>query len=152
MVTLLGSILGFLSSAFPELLKILKDRHDRKHELEIFDRQVEMAKLGHSQRLEEIQINADSAEAVALYNHASLKATPWVDALSGSVRPLITYAFFILYAGVKCAQWAILRTAPTVASWGETLLQLWQLEDQVLFATVMAFWFGQRTLRHRLGR
>ena len=152
MVTLLGSILGFLSSAFPEMLKIFKDRHDRRHELDILDRQVEMSKIGHNQRLEEIQINADATEAVALYSHASIKSAPWVDVLAGSVRPLVTYAFFLLYAGVKYAQWSVLRQLTTISTWSETLLQLWQIEDQVLFATVMSFWFGQRTLRQRFRR
>lgn len=38
MITLLGSLLGFLSSAFPEVLRHWQDRQDRKHELHILDR------------------------------------------------------------------------------------------------------------------
>ncbi len=52
MLTLLGSLLGFISSAFPDLLKIWQDKQDRKHELEILDRQMEQMRLDHSQRLE----------------------------------------------------------------------------------------------------
>ncbi|WP_019223831.1 hypothetical protein [Bartonella rattaustraliani] len=41
MLTLLGSLLGFLSSAFPDLLKIWRDKEDRKHELAILQLQME---------------------------------------------------------------------------------------------------------------
>jgi len=49
MLTLLGSLLGFISSAFPDLLKIWQDKQDRKHELQILDRQMEQMRLGHNQ-------------------------------------------------------------------------------------------------------
>lgn len=70
MLTLLGSLLGFLSSTFPEFLKLFRDSQDRKHELAILDRQMEQQRLGHSQRLEEIQIVANVAESQALYSYA----------------------------------------------------------------------------------
>jgi len=63
MLTLLGSLLGFITSAFPQLLGLIKDWQDRRHELAILDRQMEMQKLGHTQRLEEIAITADIAES-----------------------------------------------------------------------------------------
>ena len=63
MLTLLGSLLGFATSAFPDLLALLRDRQDRMHELAILDRQMEQAKLGHQQRLEEIEVQADIAES-----------------------------------------------------------------------------------------
>jgi hypothetical protein len=42
---------------------------DRKHELAILDRQMEMQRQGHTQRLEEIAVTADIAEAQALCRH-----------------------------------------------------------------------------------
>lgn len=102
MLTLLGSLLGFFSSTFPEFLKLFRDSQDRKHELAILDRQMEQQRLGHTQRLEEIQIAADVAESQALYSYTNHPtATPWVEALQASVRPVITYAFFLVFAVVK---------------------------------------------------
>jgi hypothetical protein len=55
-----------------------------------------------AQRLEEIQIAADVAESQALFSYANHPtATPWVEALQASVRPVITYAFFLVFAVVK---------------------------------------------------
>jgi len=44
------------------------------------------------------------AESKALYAHASQSSgVKWMEALRASVRSVITYAFFILFATVKTA-------------------------------------------------
>ncbi|XLM33537.1 MAG: hypothetical protein QFX12_05580 [Rickettsia africae] len=40
MITLLMAITGFMSSIIPEILKIYKDINDKKHEINILDRQI----------------------------------------------------------------------------------------------------------------
>jgi hypothetical protein len=146
MITILGALLGFLGSAFPEVLKTYRDQKDRQHELQILDRQYDMMKSGHRQRLEEIQIQADAVTAKALYAHARPTGVRWVDALAGSVRPVITYSFFLLYAVMKYSQWAIVYHILGSYDWREAFLNIWHMEDQALFATVISFWFGQRML------
>lgn len=146
MLTLLGSLLGFLSSAFPDLLKLWQDHQDRRHELAILDRQMEQMRLGHNQRLEAIELEADIAESRALYQHDSQPSgVRWVDGLRASVRPVITYAFFLLFTAVKTSALIVL-----VNEQGMTLIealpQIWDPETQALFAAVMSFWFGQRAL------
>ena len=100
MLTLLGSLLGFLGSAFPQLLKLFQEAQDRRHELAILDRQMEVQRQGHSQRLEDtepvgegardehserargvadmsppqIRIEGDIQQSVALYQHDSQPA------------------------------------------------------------------------------
>ncbi len=80
MITLLGSLLGFFSAAFPDMLKLFRDAQDRKHELKILEMQMEQQRQGHSQRLEEIGIQADIAESQALYKTYNT-GIRWVDAL-----------------------------------------------------------------------
>lgn len=149
MITLIGSLLGFLSSSFPDLLKVYRDRTDRIHELAILDRQMEMMRQGHHQRLEEIQIQANAIEAQALYQHARASGVKWVDALAGTVRPIITYAFFALYTLVKIAQWFLVYQV-LEQQWAPAMVQVWNGEDQALFATVVAFWFGHRMLTKKI--
>jgi|SaaInlStandDraft_6_1057023.scaffolds.fasta_scaffold08285_5 hypothetical protein len=112
MLTLLGAVLGFVSSAFPEVLKYFREDKDCKQEQEIMDRQIELSKLGASHRLEEGRLNTDANERVSLYSHAKSVGVKWIDALPGSVRPVITYAFFILYALLKLAQWHAIIPSP----------------------------------------
>ena len=70
---------------------------------------MEQQRLGHTQRLEEIQIAADVAESQALYSYANHSTgSPWVEALQASVRPIITYAFFLVFAVVKVSALATL--------------------------------------------
>ena len=68
-----------------------------------------------------------------------------VDGLRASVRPLITYVFFLLFTTVKISALTVL-----VYEQGMTLIealpQIWDPETQALFAAVMSFWFCQRAL------
>ena len=135
-----GTVLSRLAPA------LRRDRADRKHELAILDRQMEAQRQGHSQRLEEIHVQADIAESKALYAHASQPSgVQWVEALRASVRPVITYAFFILFATVKIA--ALLQLLEQGVGFTDGLIAIWDAETQALFAAVMSFWFGQRALQ-----
>jgi len=145
MLTLLGSLLGFVTSAFPDMLGLFRDWQDRKHELAILDRQMEQMTLGHQQRLEEIEVQADIAESKALYQHDKPVGVAWVDSLRASVRPVITYAFFLLFASVKGSALYVLIAVEGLLL-AEALPRIWDPETQALFAAVMSFWFGQRAL------
>ena len=146
MLTLLGSLLGFITSAFPQLLGLIKDWQDRRHELAILDRQMEMQRQGHTQRLEEIAVAADIAESQAIYRHdAQPSGVKWVDGLRSSVRPMITYAFFLLFAAVKGSGLYLLIAVEGLVL-AEALPQVWDGETAALFAAVVSFWFGARSL------
>jgi len=140
MMTLLATLLGFISSTFPDLLKVWKDGTDRKHELEILKLQLEQQRQGHINRLEEIQIAADSVEAKALYRTYSI-GIKWVDAFNGTVRPVLAYSFFILYAVVKYAQISMLLDYSPIV---EAITLIWHEDDQAIFAGIISFYFGQR--------
>lgn len=145
MFTLLGSLLGFFSSAFPDLLGIWRDRADRQHELSILDRQVKLQQQGHTQRLEAINLQADISESQALYRHDSTPSgVKWIDGLRASVRPILTYAFFTVFTTVKIAILVKLINSNVVLT--DALILVWDAETQALFAAVMSFWFGQRAL------
>jgi hypothetical protein len=149
MLTLLGSLLGFLGSAFPQILKLFQEAHDRRHELAILNLQMEQQRQGHQQRLEEIQRDGDIKQSLALYQHDSQPAGyKWVEALRASVRPVLTYAFFLLFAAVKIAGLYTMVGFDGM-SLAVALPLIWDAETQALFAAIMTFWFGQRALRNR---
>jgi hypothetical protein len=149
MLTLLGSLLGLFGSFVPEFLKHLRDRSDKEHELHLLDRQITFMQANQKHRLEQLEAIGTLKETEALYRHAKPTRVLWVDALSGSVRPIITYVFFLLYAGTKAAEIFLLTDQLPLK---EVMAYLWHPEDQALFAAVMSFWFGQRSLlRFRRG-
>ncbi len=149
MLTLLGSLLGFMSSALPEIMSYFQEKRDLKHELAIIDRQLEQQRLGHSQRLDEISVMSDAAQNQAAYQYASQPTGSWIDALRASVRPVITYAFFLLFTYVKVSSLSVLLN--NGIPFDVAVIRLWDAETQGLFAAVISFWFGSRSLLKRRG-
>ena len=152
MIALIGTAIGFLGSLFPELIKLFREKADRIHELAIMDRQMEMTKLGHVQKMEELSVNADISESLAVYKSAEITLTGvrWIDGLvsllTSSVRPVLTYAFFTLYTLVKWGQYQNLSAMRGDLGFGEILNRLWTPEDMGIFCTIISFWFGSRAM------
>jgi hypothetical protein len=145
--TLLGGLLGGVFRLAPEVLRWFDRKAERDHELAMQDKALEFEKLRGAQRMAEIGAAADAAwntgaidalkEAVAAQGHQS--GVRWADALSVSVRPVITYWFMGLYCAAKTAAFAAAMTAG--AGWGEAILHAWTDADQALWAGVLNFWF-----------
>lgn len=134
MITLLGSLFGFIAAFVPDLFKIYQSTKDRAHELAIMDRQIAAQKQGAAAKLEEINATASMANFEAIYKTYST-GIRWVDAFNGTVRPALAYAFFVLYAVIKIM---LFRESPM--PW-----LLWTEEDQAVFAAIISFYFGQRS-------
>jgi hypothetical protein len=141
MITLLASIAGFITSLIPEIIKFFKDKNDKNHELDILDRQIAHTKHSKGKEIEEIIIASNMIEQASLYSTYKTGVT-WVDALNGSVRPMLAYCFFLMYGSVKFIQYKAVHLA---ASLPEYMDAIWNLEDQAIFAGIISFYFGQRT-------
>jgi hypothetical protein len=139
MISLLGSLLGLLGSTIPNIFNIYKEKKDREHEITLLQLQMQQQAQGHSERLEEIGANADIAESSAIYRTYTTNIV-WVDALNGTVRPVITYAMFTLYMTVKGVQ--VVAAYNNLVSWND----VWTEEDWCILSTVISFYFGQRAM------
>jgi hypothetical protein len=110
--------------------------------------QMQMQAAGATQRLEEINTQADISMQAEAYKFAERKDTgvKWVDAFlewySGIVRPSITFSLFGLYAAVKWAMYLSLVKGGFDSA--AAVVQLWAEEDMALLMGVISFWFGQR--------
>lgn len=145
MITLLGSLIGFTSAALPNLLQLWQENANHKHELAMLDVQIKQQQQIHQNKLQKINTKADIAEIKSLHKHDSLPSGyTWIEGLRSSVRPVITYAFFLLFATVKLA--SLFAMLDNGNSLNESLLHIWDNETQALFAAVVSFWFGQRAL------
>jgi len=145
--TLLGGLLGGIFRLAPEMLRWLDRKGERGHELAMQDKALEFEKLRGAQRMQEIGASADAAwntgalealkEAVA--GQARQSGVRWVDALSSSVRPILTYWFMALYCAAKMALFvASLRAG---LDWTAAATLSWTPADQALWASVLNFWF-----------
>jgi len=149
--TLLGGLLGGAFRLAPEILKWFDRQGERGHELAMQDKALEFEKLRGAQRMSEIGAASDGAwntgvietlrEAVAAQGRPS--GVKWADALSTTVRPVITYLFMALYCTAKgTAFFAALNGG---AGWVEAVQAAWTGADQALWAGVLNFWFLSRT-------
>jgi hypothetical protein len=117
---------------------------------------MEAQKLLHTQRLEEINVQADISESQALYQHSEVKYTgvKWADALlalhQGFVRPNLTYLFTAFYALAKYAQFLGLQRA----GWNnvDAITRIYAGEDLAILASIIGFWFGGRMMKWSIER
>ena len=156
MLTIISMFIGFLSSLAPELLKRWQDASDKKHELAMLELQIEATEKGYGYKADEVGIDAYRAMVVAAHQEQAdtLKnADKWIVDVSASVRPFITYLFMIAFIGFKIASFfaAVNPNLPwhSALTYNQAMLSVWGEEETAIFAGIMAFWFGDRTLSKR---
>jgi len=156
MITLLTTLVSFLAGGLPKLLGFFQDRADKKHEMAMaqlqIERELELRKAGFEaqQRVEEIRvegqmIEAASAERTALYAHdiaIGQGASQWMVNLRAGVRPIITYGLFLLLVFVDVA--GFVYAWHHAVDFQVMLDNIWDDETQIIWASVISFWFGSQ--------
>jgi hypothetical protein len=148
--TLLGGLLGGAFRLAPEALKWLDRKGERSHELAMQDKALEFEKLRGASKMDEIGASGDAAWNVgaletlqtAIRSQSETSGVPWADALSSSVRPVITYSFMLLYAAVKIAIIAI--ALQDGVHWSAAIQLAWNDNDMALFGGIINFFFLNR--------
>ena len=141
MITLLASIAGFITSIIPEIIKLQKEKYNQDHELKFISKQIEYAKISENNKLSELGIKANASEFLSLYSTYNTGIS-WIDALNGTVRPVLTYCFFSLYVYVKILQYKYVINTNQILNYLDII---WSNDDQIIFAGIVSFYFGQRT-------
>ena len=146
MISLLGTLLGFGTSIVPEVLGYFKQKQANEQELAMLEAKANYANKLSELKIKELDAEADIAEAKSIYApDANLDSGDFVNALRGSVRPIITYAFFILFSTVKgVTLYTMVTTEGMDLSAG--MLAVWDEETQAIFSAIIAFWFGNRAM------
>tara|TARA_Y100001938_G_C8017968_1_gene393643 strand:- start:245 stop:691 length:447 start_codon:yes stop_codon:yes gene_type:complete len=145
MLSLLGSLMGFGTSFLPKVMDYFQDKQDKAHELRLMDKQLENQKVLGAQKLQMTHVEADIRESEALLKHdAKLqnKASPWVVNLAASVRPVVTYLLFLEI---------FVLTFAVQFDWmdQEQYQLIWNNEMQAVWAGIVSFWFGSRTMARK---
>ena len=149
MITLLGSLLGFGTSFLPEVLNYFKRGQEQKHELQRIKMEIELMAKRSEFKIQELDKEAEIKEAEGLYKHDSVDAGGFINALRGSVRPIITYAFFGLFVAVQVV--VMMKIIGEGGNWQDAIPLMWTPETQGLFAAIMSFWFGNRAVSKYYG-
>lgn len=151
----------------PKILDFFQDRQDKSHELNLarlqIDREFQLAAAGFAAqreieaiKLDEIRTQTESDEKVALISaqQAEMNAiyahdmslnegtSQWMKDFRASVRPVITYGFFLLLVGIDAT--LAYKGFMSDVDFSTLANQLWDDETQALFASIIAFHFGGR--------
>ncbi len=156
MFTLFTTIVSFLTAGVPKALDFFQDKGDKKHELAMaqlqLQRELELQKAGLASQVkieeikyDEIQTQAASSEREALYQHdieIGKGASTWAINARAMVRPVITYGLFCLLVFVEV--FGFYYSINTGTSFPVAMDHLWDEHMQVIWASIISFWFGSR--------
>lgn len=157
--TLVGTLFGGLFRMAPEVLKWVDRKDERKHELSMFDKQLEADRLKGDMALSQINAQAaasmGAAEVQAIIEATKAQAVQtgvrWVDGINSLMRPLITFWWVVvLYTAALVAQFLFLIDSGETTA--QAVIALWGVEEKALVASIVSFWFVDRSLRKGSGR
>ena len=149
--TLLGGLLGGVFRCIPELLKWLDSKDERKHELDMQDKQLEFTKLQGNQKMAEIgaqnqgEWNTGYLEALksAIAAQAQPTGVKWIDGFNALMRPLIAFQWVILlYPATIVAVFLITINSGTAPS--EALLKCFGPDEKAIASGIINFFFLNR--------
>ena len=145
MMTIIGSLLGFGTSFLPEVLNYFKRGQEQKYELQRMQMEMELMAKRSELNIAELDKEAEIKETEGLYKHDNVDAGGFINALRGSVRPIITYALYGLFVAIKVTALLSLLNQ-TGVSLNMALDTIWDDQTAGLFAAIMSFWFGNRAV------
>jgi hypothetical protein len=145
MLTILGSLLGFAGSAIPSVIEFFNKKQDAKLEIELAKMKTAAlaTKADIDLKMFDRRQHADEHQRLIDHDIALTSDNSWVGGLRKSVRPVITYAFFIIFATVKIS-FLIHIVSDNGVGFSRAMELVWDPETQSIFAAVISFWFGSR--------
>lgn len=152
--TLLGTLFGGLFRMAPELVKLWDRKDERKHELAMFDKQLEADKLKGSQAVEQVNAQAagviGAAEVQAIIEATKAQAVQTgiklVDGINALMRSVLTFYWcIVMYTAALVSQFYVLVSQGSTNT--QAILMLWGPQEKAIVASMIAFWFVDRSLR-----
>lgn len=163
MFTLLTTIVSFLAGNTPKFLEFFQNKSDQKHEIALaqlqMQQQLELQKAGYvaNRELEEIKFNELKVQTTSADYQAKLSdiasarindietskgAAQWVINLRSLVRPAITFGLFAIFLFVELfGCWYAYYNG---VNFNDALHILWNSETQIVWASIIGFYFGTR--------
>ena len=172
LLSLLSGGTGGLLRLAPEVFKFFTDKSDKAHELAMTQLQLQIDAARATQQIDLAHVQGDMAAQAgmmqayddALKGQAAPTGVKWVDALSASVRPVVTYWWMALMTGYKivivtAAGIELYVSWKAVTDWNAMVAlliqfgnQVWTIQDAGILSMILGFWFVDRAIRHNTGR
>lgn len=159
MIELLGLVFGGVFRMLPELLGLFKAKRDADHEFRMTELQLKIDEarakhaldLAHAQAEIAAAAGEMSAWAEAIRSQSQPSGIGWIDALSSSVRPVLTYWWVMgLYTGAKLIQIVVgFQEGVALDAFVPILVTEF---DRTVIGSILSFWFVDRSLRKGAGK
>lgn len=158
LLTLFGGSLGGVLRFIPEIFKFFTDKSDHDHEYRMTQLQLEIDKARAGEAIDLVHAQGDMATQTgemqayieAIKGQSAPSGVPWVDALSASVRPVITYWWLLIFTTYKIS--TIVAVCLHWTSLDDFVTKLWTIQDAGILSMILGFWFVDRAMRKNTGR
>ena len=106
----------------------------------------ELRKAGFDHELRAWEAQAADNEHDRLIQHdiSINQGTGFIAGLQKSVRPVITYCFFGLFAVIEVT--LLMEALEKGTDFAEAIHILWDDDTKAIFAAIISFWFGSRAI------
>jgi len=147
---------GAFTRLFGGVFEYFTTKQNNQHELDMIDKQIALATVQHSQKMEEISaqgeadVDVEWAKALDTALQPVKTGVPFIDGLNAAIRPIMAiwwclvmytvYKGFIIYAAA---------TANTPASQMATIIV--SSFDLDIVGSIIGFWYVDRHLRKSTG-
>lgn len=159
MITLLSMLGGGLFRLIPFFVDFFKQKQDAEHEYRMTELQLKIDQARAAQQIDLAHAQAEittaagemQAWADAIKGQSTSTGVGWVDAISATVRPFLTYYWCCaLYGSAKVIQVMVAYqgNAPLAAYIPILITEF----DQQVISSMLAFWFVDRSLRKMSGK
>ena len=110
------------------------------------EKMAELRAAGFDHDMKMFETKAADDEHARLIEHdiSINKGTGFIAGLQKSVRPVITYCFFILFAVIEVN--LLQQALASGADLSGALDTLWDEDTKAIFAAIISFWFGSRAV------
>ena len=145
---LLGSLLGLTGSLVPAVTDHFKSKRDNEFELKKMEKMAELRAAGFDHDMKMFETQAADKEHARLIEHdiSINQGTGFIAGLQKSVRPIITYSFFGLFAIIEVTLLMNAMNAEDGVDFNNAIAILWDDDTKAIFAAIISFWFGSRAL------
>ena len=148
--TLGGLMFGGVSAVAPEVVKLIDRKDERKHELSMLEKQMQLDELRlkqqQAQAEAQIEVADMSALTAAIQAQAKPSGTKWIDGVNALVRPFLTFWWCVVLAtAVFVARFIIAVDGGLPPA--EALVAIWGTFENTVVAAIIGFWFPSRAMR-----
>lgn len=143
--SLLPPLLGFAANMLPNIVSYYEKKQKYDYEVKLTELRIKLEEAGldHKEVMESIRSVVDEGESLRSHD-GTISTNEYVNILRATVRPILTYCFFLFFCAIKIATMVLMINAG--ADPFQIVETVWDSYTISIFGAVIGFWFGTRSM------